>query len=55
MSASNREITDAMIRQLWLAIHRLCVNSELTDADVELWGHLVKHPAIQDRLQSAKK
>ena len=50
---NNREKTDELIRQLWLALSDLSNNPEMTEADLELWGKVSSHPSIKKRLDAA--
>ena len=41
-----------LVRLLWCAFQRMWVldESRLSDADMELWAQVTKHPAIQEEL-----
>ena len=47
-----RQNLDEAVRKLWLALHELSTKEkEMTEADLDLWGAVSSHPAIQDRLK----
>ena len=55
--ALEREGVDRLIRLLWGAYAKLCDDeipgeSLMTDEDVELWGKVTRHPAVQRRLRN---
>jgi len=53
---SNRNRLDTAIRAVWMLCSEMHSNNEpMTDSDVELWCLVTEHPAIQKRLESAKK
>ena len=51
---NNRNKIDALIIQLWLELRDLSDTPlNMTAEDLELWGVVTNHPAIQTRLDQA--
>lgn len=50
-----KEKADDAIRALWVAYRKLSDHQqpdEWSDDDMDLWGHVTRHRAVQDRLSN---
>lgn len=56
MTPLQRQKIDEHIRQMWVLFYDATNDSKIdhiTDADMDIWMAVTKHPAVQDRLERA--